>query len=64
MEGYVIAFVLGIVAGMIIKEFLPPDVEINQQNKIKKSNDVQIDFEPTKPKKKPFLKRIFKRKKL
>ena len=59
---------LGVIIGYAAKDNIgKPDVKIEQNNKLKK-NKGAIDFttepfiEPFKKKKKPFLKRIFKRK--
>lgn len=70
-------FLLGVIAGLILSEFLPPDTvkNITQRLKIKKSTvqDSQIDldfqdqqsdndFDKVRVKKRGFFKRIFGKK--
>lgn len=58
-------YLIGVVSGLILKEFLPPDI-VNKIGKIKlknsDSNQVEIPFNE-QPQKKGLLKRIFKRNK-
>lgn len=59
------AFLLGVVVGLIIGEFLPPDMTITMRNKFKKNNgNIQLDLPMEMPttKRPGLLKRIFKRK--